>query len=136
RGGATPKTSNPSYWGGLIPWVTPDDLSRHDRRGISCGARSLTDEGLRAASVRILPAGTVLFSSRAPIGYVAIAEVPLGTNQGFKSVVPPRGLLSDFLYWYLRFATPLIESMASGTTFKEISKRRMQEVPLPLPPRA
>lgn len=135
-GGATPKTAVDQYWGGPVPWVTPDDLSRHRGRGISCGARSLTEEGFRSASVTMLPVGTVLFSSRAPIGYVAIAEVPLCTNQGFKSVVPPSGLSSNYLYWYLKHATPLIDSMASGTTFKEISKRRMQEVPLPIPPAA
>ena len=135
-GGATPKTVAAEYWGGGIPWVTPDDLSRHSGIGISHGARSLTEAGFRSASLTRLPPGTVLFSSRAPIGYAAIAEAPLCTNQGFKSLIPSRGVSSRYLYWYLRHATPLIQSMASGTTFKEISKGRMQEVPLPLPPAA
>lgn len=135
-GGSTPKTAVARYWGDPIPWVTPDDLSRHDGVWVSGGARSLTQEGFQSASLRMLPPGAVLFSSRAPIGYVAIAEVPLCTNQGFKSVVSPRGLNSRYLYWYLLHANSLIESMASGTTFKEISKRRMQEVPLPIAPTA
>lgn len=135
-GGATPKTKVDEYWGGPIAWITPNDLSTLDGIGIAKGARTLTQAGLDSASLSMLPTGSVLFSSRAPIGYVAIAEGPVCTNQGFKSVVPPAGIGSRFLYWYLKHATPLIREMASGTTFPEISKRRMHEVPIPLPPRA
>lgn len=135
-GGSTPKTTVERYWGGPIAWVTPDDLSRHSSIGIAGGGRTLTEEGFASTSASMLPPGAVLFSSRAPIGYLAIAEAPLCTNQGFKSVVPPVGIGSRFVYWYLRHATPRIESMASGTTFREISKRRMQEVPIPIPPTA
>jgi type I restriction enzyme S subunit len=83
-----------------------------------------------------MPAGSVLFSSRAPIGYVAIAREPVCTNQGFKSLVPSEAVTSDFLYWFLRHATPAIRATGSGTTFAEVSKKRMQPFPLPLPPRA
>lgn len=133
-GGSTPRTGVPEYWNGDIPWITPDDLSRHSGKFIERGARSITQVGFASSSTRMVLAGTVLFSSRAPIGYVAIASQPVCTNQGFKSVVPPEGILSDYLYWYLRHVTPTIQGMASGTTFKEISKKRMLDVPLRIPP--
>ena len=132
--GSTPKTSEPSYWGGDVSWVTPDDLARHTNKFISRGRRSISRLGLASCSARIVPPGTVLFTSRAPIGYTAIAAAALCTNQGFKSLVPPPGISSDFIYWYLKYATPMIQSRASGTTFAEISARGMSSIPLPLPP--
>ena len=133
-GGATPRTSIKEYWGGDIPWVTPDDLSRHDGITISCGRRSLTRAGLEASSTRLLPTDTVLFSSRAPIGYVAIASNPICTNQGFKSLRPSKHVRPRFTYWYLHYMTPRIREMGSGTTFREISRKRMSKVPMILPP--
>ncbi len=135
-GGATPKTKVQDNWGGDIAWITPDDLSKHEGQYISQGARSLTEVGYDSCSARLMPAGTVLFTSRAPIGYVAIADAPVCTNQGFKSFVPPNGLLSEYLYWYLRHMTPTIQGMGSGTTFKEVSKAVASAVPLRFPPLA
>lgn len=135
-GGATPKTKVAEYWGGDVAWLTPDDMSRHHGKYIAHGARSLTDQGYDSCSATMVPKGTVLFTSRAPIGYVAIAQAPVCTNQGFKSFVPPEGVLSDYLYWYLRYTTPDIRDMGSGTTFKEISKRVAASIPLRLPPLA
>ena len=133
-GGSTPQTDNPDYWDGDIPWLTPDDLSRHKGVFISEGRRSITASGFKSASTQMLPENSVLFSSRAPIGYTAIAANPLCTNQGFKSLIVPIGVLSEYVYWYLQHATPAIQEMGSGTTFKEISKKRMAVVPFLLPP--
>ena len=133
-GGATPRTKEPVFWGGEIPWVTPEDLSNHDGVEIARGRRTITLTGYESTSTHLLPKGAVLFSSRAPIGYAAIAAQPLCTNQGFKSLIPPEGIGSRYVYWYLRYATPAIREMASGTTFKEISKKRMASVPFVLAP--
>ena len=133
-GGGTPRTAEPDYWNGDIPWVTPADLSGYDRKRIGHGGRSITGTGLARSAARLLPTGTVLFSSRAPIGYVAIAANPIATNQGFKSFVPPPEIRSCFLYYYLRFAKFLAVESGSGTTFKELSKKRAELLPFPLAP--
>ena len=135
-GGSTPRTDNPDYWDGDIPWVTPDDLSTHQGVQVSKGRRSITEAGFASTSTHMLPASSILFTSRAPIGYTAIAANPLCTNQGFKSLVPPAGVESRYVYWYLRYMTPQIRKLGSGTTFKEISKRRMTTAPFILPPTA
>jgi type I restriction enzyme S subunit len=134
--GSTPKTSNPENWGGPIPWVTPDDLSGYTRKFIDRGRRSLTEKGHQSCSAQLVPIGTVLYTSRAPIGYVAIAAQPVCTNQGFKNFVPPNGVLSDYIFWYLKYATPEIRKMGSGTTFLEISKKRAESIPIPIAPTA
>lgn len=133
-GGSTPRTDEPSYWGGDIPWLTPDDLARHDGVEVAGGRRSISHAGYCSTSTHLLPKGAILYSSRAPIGYAAIASRPLCTNQGFKSLIPPEGVDSRYVYWYLCHATPTIREMGSGTTFKEISKKRMAAVPFVLAP--
>lgn len=133
-GGATPRTDERSFWGGDIPWVTPDDLARHEGIEVWGGRRTITSAGFASTSTHLLPKGSVLFSSRAPIGYVAIAARPLCTNQGFKSLIPPEGVDARYVYWYLRHATPAIRGMGSGTTFKEMSKKRMAAVPFVMAP--
>lgn len=133
-GGATPPADDPSnFQDDGIPWLTPADLNGLTGRYIQKGKRSLSKKGFDSCSVELLPVGTVLFSSRAPIGYCAIAGVPLATNQGFKSVVPGESVSSEYLYHYLQFARPMIERMASGTTFKEISGGKMRGVPVLVP---
>jgi len=133
-GGSTPKTGTDEYWGGDVAWLTPDDLSRHEGKVIAEGSRSLTRAGYESCSTRLMPPGSVLFTSRAPIGYVAIAARPICTNQGFKSFIVPEGLVPDYLYWYLHYATPTIRRMGSGTTFQEVSKKVVAGAPLLLPP--
>lgn len=133
-GGSTPKTAVSANWDGEIAWLTPDDLSRHREKVVKSGARSITQAGYKSCSTTLVPAGTVLFTSRAPIGYTAIAGVPMCTNQGFKSFVPPSGVSPSYLYWYLRYATPAIQRMGTGTTFAEISKRVAESIPLRLAP--
>ena len=132
-GGATPSTSVARYYGGDIPWLTPKDLSTFHGRFIGHGERNITQAGLDSCSAQLLPAGTVLFSSRAPIGYVAIAQNPITTNQGFKSVVPNKDVDSLFLYYSLKYNKEKIEAMGSGTTFKEVSGSTMKNVEISLP---
>ena len=133
-GGATPRTDTPEYWNGEIPWLTPDDLSAHVGVMVSEGRRSITRAGCESTSTHLLPVNSILFSSRAPIGYAAIAASPLCTNQGFKSLVPPKEVDPRYAYWYLKYATPEIRNMGSGTTFRELSKKRMAAVPFVLAP--
>jgi len=133
-GGSTPRTGIADNWGGDVSWVTPDDLSRHEGTYIRQGRRSLTQLGYESCSATLMPRGAVVFSSRAPIGYVAIASGPVCTSQGCKSFVPLEGLLSEYLYWYLRHATPGIQAMGTGTTFKEISKATASSIQLVVPP--
>ena len=132
--GATPKTSEAQYWGGDVEWVTPADMSRDRSQYISGGLRRLTRAGYDSCSTRLVPSGSVVFSSRAPIGYVAITKGPLSTNQGCKTAVPLPGLDPRFLYWQLIWRTPEIASRARGTTFKEISGRAFGETELAWPP--
>ena len=101
---------------------------------VSVGERKITHEGLNSSSAQLMPKGTVLYSSRAPIGYIVISENPIATNQGFKSVVPYNFSMSEYLYYCLKARTSDIEQRATGTTFKEISGSAMAETIIPLPP--
>ena len=134
-GGGTPKTKEPdNYEGGDISWLTPADLSGYTKKKIGHGNRFITEKGLSTSSARMMPAGTVLYTSRAPIGYVAIASNPICTNQGFKSFVLNDGILPDYVYWYLKGTKNLAESLASGTTFLELSGARAKQIPIPIAP--
>lgn len=133
-GGATPSTTVDAYYNGDIPWLTPKDLSDFHERYIERGERNITKSGLNSCSAQLLPAGSVLFSSRAPIGYVAIAKNPIATNQGFKSIIPnPEKVDSLFLYYLLKYNKDNIEAMGSGTTFKEVSGATMKNIEVYLP---
>lgn len=133
-GGATPSTKVvENYDGGIIPWITPKDLSNFGGRYISKGERNITQRGLDSCSAQMMPKNTVLFSSRAPIGYIAIANQPICTNQGFKSVVPNEKIDPLFLYYLLQYNKERIESMGSGTTFKEVSGNVMKNIPIKIP---
>ena len=133
-GGATPSTKDPeNYNGGKIPWITPKDLSNFSDRYISSGERSITEKGLNGCSTQLIPRHSVLFTSRAPIGYVAIAENDVCTNQGFKSVVPNERTDFLFLYYLLKYNKDRIEGLGSGTTFKEISGSTMRGVTVRVP---
>ena len=133
-GGATPSTTVEKFYGGDIPWLTPKDLSGFKDRYIERGERNITQEGLNSCSAHLLPEKSVLFSSRAPIGYVAIAKNPIATNQGFKSIIPNANVDSLFLYYALKYNKEKIEAMGSGTTFKEVSGAIMKSFEISLPP--
>lgn len=133
-GGATPSTKDPAnYENGTIAWITPKDLSTFTGRYIKRGERNITEIGLKSCSTQLLPANSVLFSSRAPIGYIAIAANAVCTNQGFKSVIPNDDTDPLFLYYLLKYNKDTIESMGSGTTFKEVSGNTMKGIAVRVP---
>lgn len=133
-GGATPSTKKPeNYIGGEIAWITPKDLSSFSGRYVEHGERNITEIGLKSCSTQLLPENTVLFSSRAPIGYVAIAANEVCTNQGFKSVVPNDNTDPLFLFYLLKYNKNKIEGMGSGTTFKEVSGNTMKNIVVKVP---
>ncbi len=133
-GGSTPSKSKPEYYTeNGIPWITPKDLSVNKAKFISHGENDITELGLKNSSATIMPEGTVLFSSRAPIGYIAIAGGEVTTNQGFKSVIPKPEIGTAFVYYFLKQNLSVIEGMASGSTFKEVSGSTMKRVPAVIP---
>jgi type I restriction enzyme S subunit len=134
-GGGTPSTAINEYWNGDIPWLTPKDLTGYIRNFISHGERFITKKGLENSSARLLPKGTVLLTSRAPIGYVAIAENEICTNQGFKSLVPnPDKAHNLFLLYWIKSNVEYLQSIGTGTTFQEISGSVLKDVDIILPP--
>lgn len=133
-GGSTPSKSKPEYYCEKgIAWITPKDLSVNKSKFVSRGENDITELGLKNSSASIMPEGTVLFSSRAPIGYIAIAAGEVTTNQGFKSVVPKPEIGTAFVYFFLKQNLPVIEGMASGSTFKEVSGSTMKNIPATIP---
>lgn len=133
-GGSTPSKAKPEYYTESgIAWITPKDLSINKSKFVSHGENDITELGLKNSSAAIMPEGTVLFSSRAPIGYIAIAAGEVTTNQGFKSVVPKPEIGTPFVYFFLKNTLPVIEGMASGSTFKEVSGSTMKNVPAVIP---
>lgn len=133
--GSTPRTNNPDFWDGDITWVTPKDLSKLKSKFISKTESKITQLGFDSCSTKLLPENSVLFSSRAPIGHVAINTIPMCTNQGFKSFVPKADLLdSQYLYYWLKANKEYLQDLGVGATFKEISKTVIANVEIPLPP--
>lgn len=132
-GGATPSTKCEDYYGGSIPWITPKDLSSFKGRYITSGERNITEKGLASCSAQMMPKDAVLFTSRAPIGYVAIASQSVCTNQGFKSIVVNEKTDPLFVYYLLKYNKDAIEAMGSGTTFKEVSGKTMRAVKVRIP---
>ena len=138
-GGGTPSAGDADNFaepGTGVPWLTPADLGSFSGLFISHGARDLSETGLKTSSATLMPAGTVLFTSRAPIGYVAISATPISTNQGFKSVVPYIPDCSRFIALAMKAFAPEIDATAPGTTFKEVSGKIVSGIPFPLPPLA
>ncbi|MEW2002714.1 restriction endonuclease subunit S [Brevibacterium casei] len=132
-GGGTPKTSVSENFGDDYAWITPKDLSLQKSRYVSRGARNISTQGLMSSSAKLLPAGTVLMSSRAPIGLTAIAAQPVTTNQGCRSFIPGPGVDSLFMYYLLGSMKPEFERRANGSTFKEISGSTLAEIEISLP---
>ena len=136
-GGGTPKTENAAYWDkNGIPWLTPADMKFISGKYAERGERNISKVGLENSSAKLMPRGTILYSSRAPIGYIAIAANNISTNQGFKSLVPTIMDTNEFIYYSLIARTSDIISRASGTTFKEISGTEFGLTLIPLPPLA
>lgn len=132
-GGATPKSGTEAYWDGDIPWTTPKDLSDLEGKFLNDTPRKITALGLKSCAAELLPVNSVLLSSRAPIGHVAINSVPMATNQGFKSMVPGPKVDASYLYWWLKCHRAQLELLGNGATFKEVSKAIVERIEIPLP---
>jgi len=133
-GGGTPSRSNKRYFAGNIPWATPTDLTGLKSRFISDTKEHISSDGLKNSSAKLLPPGALLMTSRATLGYCAISEVPITTNQGFASMVCGEGVNNLFLYYLMQSMSERIKCLANGSTFLEISKRDLKNIKIPLPP--
>ena len=131
-GGSTPKTNIEEYWNGDNYWATPAEL--HGERYIYSTERSITDDAVNKTHLTLLPIGTVLLSSRAPIGKVCITRVPMYCNQGFKNIICSDRLHCEYVYQFLFEKTEYLNSLGTGATFKEISKRVVEQITIPVPP--
>ena len=133
-GGGTPKTKESDYWNGEIAWLTPRDLSNFNGRYISKGERNISKLGLAKSSAKILPKGTVLLSSRAPVGYLAIAKNEITTNQGFRSLIPNSKTNNHFLFYLLKNNVEYLKSQSTGTTFGELAGSTLKSLSFSFPP--
>ncbi|MYE99976.1 MAG: hypothetical protein F4234_07360 [Gammaproteobacteria bacterium] len=133
-GGGTPRRSNAAYYDGTIPWATPTDVTKLDSLFVERTKEAITEVGLNESSARLVPAGTVLMTSRATIGYTAIATRPMATNQGFANLICGERVLPEYLAYWLRDQRELLIQLAGGTTFKELPKSTLKKVRIPLPP--
>ena len=132
-GGSTPSTKDPANFGGAIPWITPKDLSGPHDRYVIRGERNLTRKGLASCSAKLVPPGTVLLTTRAPVGYVAIAGNPIATNQGFRNLILRDGVSPEFVYYWLKVNTEELLRHASGSTFSELSGSSLKQIHILLP---
>lgn len=133
--GSTPSRNEQRYWNGNIKWITPKELSGNKKKYIYDTFEKITEIGFNSCSTQILPVNAVLLTSRAPIGLLAINKVELCTNQGFKSLIPKRDKLNEsYLYYWLKNNTKYLNSIGNGATFKELSRERLSNVKIPLPP--
>ena len=133
-GGGTPSTIEDTYYGGQISWITPRDLTNYKNRFISRGERNITDLGLKNSSARLLPKNSILLTSRAPIGYLAIAENEVCTNQGFKNlIVDPTKADYNFVYYLIKANVERIKGLGTGTTFAEISGSLVKNLKFSIP---
>jgi type I restriction enzyme S subunit len=131
--GGTPSTNIPEYWDGGIQWITPKDMGRSKDMYVSHCERTISQEGVEHSSTKVLPERSVIVSSRAPIGYVAINEVPMATNQGCKGFVLGKEIYPEFLYYFLLSSTDLLNKLGTGATFKEVSGKKLAGIELPFP---
>ena len=133
--GGTPSTSNASYWSSQgIAWITPKDLSVTSNKYIRHGEHDISENGLHNSSAQLMPRKSVMLSTRAPIGYIAVADCDLCTNQGFKSIVPNKNFGIEFIYYAVSAMIPFIKSLGVGSTFAEVSKSSLSSVQSILPP--
>ena len=133
-GGGTPSTTNPEYWDGDIVWLTPTEITSQDGKVVSDSIRKISNLGFQNSGAQMLPRDSVILTSRASVGYVALAGTDLCTNQGFQSLIPKPSVLAKFLMFWIQQNKPEFESRSAGSTFKEISKSNVKSIKLQLPP--
>lgn len=134
KGGSTPSTNNDKYWNGKIPWVVPTDVTKLKSKFIDNTERKITKDGLMNCSATLLPKGSILLTSRATIGFLAINEVEMATNQGFINILPSKDISNIFLYYFLDYIKTKFVLQASGSTFLELSKNSFRKFFITLPP--
>ncbi|PHR43323.1 MAG: hypothetical protein COA32_16485 [Fluviicola sp.] len=134
--GGTPKTKVKEYWGGNINWITPKDLGKLEQIYVSETPRKITDLGLQKSSAKLFVENSIILSTRAPIGHLAINLVPMATNQGCRGIVPNSELEVHYLFYFLKLNVKLLNDLGTGTTFKELSTRSLESVEVPIPPLA
>ena len=132
--GSTPRSDNPLYWDGDIVWVTPEDMSRTSKPTISDSLRQITEEGYKSCGTNLVPKGSLIVSTRAPIGYVKIAGVELCTNQGCRSLVKKRELDETYFFYYLSCFSNVLNSLGQGSTFPELSTENLKTFQVLVPP--
>lgn len=132
--GGTPKSKVARYWGGDVQWLTPKEMGQMDGRYISNTVRTISEDGLSESSARLVPPESVILSTRAPIGHLAINETPMAFNQGCRGLVPSDQIDTEYLYYFLLLSRPKLNELGTGTTFKELSATRLKSVNVPLPP--
>lgn len=132
--GGTPDTKVNEFWNGHHLWITPKDMGQLTSIYVDNTERKITEKGLKNSSAKILPENSVILSSRAPIGHLAINTKPISTNQGCKGIIPSKNLDSLFLYYFLQSSVQLLNDLGSGTTFKELSGSKLAKVEIPFPP--
>ena len=133
-GGGTPASDKLSYWGGSIMWATPSDITKLNNRYINNTLRKITEDGLQSSSAKLHQAGSILLTSRASIGYPAINSVPMATNQGLQTLRPNEKLYVEFGYQLLLYYKDGLERLSAGSTFLEISSKKINKFKLPFPP--
>lgn len=131
--GGTPDTAVPKFWDGENLWITPKDMGKLDSIYVDDTLRKITNEGLRNSSAKILPINSIILSSRAPIGHLAINTKPISTNQGCKGLVPKKGISTLYVYYFLSKSIDLLNSLGTGATFKELSGSKLETVEIPIP---
>lgn len=136
KGGSTPSTKIEEYWNGEVHWTTPRDLSSNDSPFLLTTERKITKMGLTKISSGLLAKGTLLLSSRAPVGYLAFAEIPLAINQGFIAIIDNKGFSNQFIYMWLKENMDYVRSYANGSTFLEISKTAFKTLEMNIPPKS
>jgi type I restriction enzyme, S subunit len=132
--GGTPKSGVAEYWGGDVLWITPKDMGKLDSKYVSDTSRTITEQGLAKSSAKLIPENSVILSTRAPIGHLAINKMPMATNQGCRGLVPSPALDTIFLFYFLSLNVSLLNDLGSGTTFKELAKSALAGVDIPIPP--
>lgn len=131
--GSTPKTENKDYWDGDIHWVTPKELGQLEGKYLNNTERKITQQGFKSCSTRLIPAGNILFTSRVPIGHLAINKIEVCTNQGFKSVILNANYSSEYIYYALKKNVKKLQDLGTGSTFKELSKSKFEKFLIPVP---